>query len=201
MKKTIITIVIAVFVAAASVSAGIFAHRISASREARLTYKNELDTLLKENKELEAKRKELKNSVTETERDIESKNEISVEAQEYETQREKLQQELDAANKTLTDLDTSIQKKKEYIEQSGNIKNPTRGRSVSASSKTLDCPDDISKGRYIAEGRGNLLVYNSSNKLRLSENLSTLDTNSFTFDIAEGESVKVTESVTFTTLK
>lgn len=201
MKKTIITIVIAIFVVAASVSAGIFAHRSSELREARLTYKNELNSLLEDNKQLEKKKNELKNSLTETEQDIESKNEISVEAQEYETQRERLQQELDAANKTLTDLDTSIQKKKEYIEQSGNIKNPTRGRSVTASSKTLDCPDDISKGRYIAEGRGNLLVYNSSNKLRLSENLSTIDTNSFTFDIAEGESVKVTETVTFTTLR
>lgn len=201
MKKTIITIVIAVFVVTASVSAGIFAHRFSASHEAKLTYTNELDTLLKENKELEAKRNELKNSVTETEQDIESKNEISIEEQEYETQLERLQQELDAANRTLTELDTSIQKKKEYIEQSGNIKSPTRGRSVTASSKTLDCPDDIAKGRYIAEGSGNLLVYNSSNKLRISENLSTIDTNSFTFDIDEGESVKVTETVTFTTLK
>lgn len=201
MKKKIIVIAIAFAVLAAAAAAGFFAHNHWTAREAKAEFKKELETMLEENKQLEKKKTELKNALAQTEQSIESKNEISAEAEEYETQLERLKEELNEVNRTLTELDESIQKKKEYIEQADNIKNPTKGRSFSASDKTLNCTEDIAAGRYIAEGRGNLLIYNSSNKLRISENLSAIDTNSFTFDIAEGESVRVTESVTFTTLK
>lgn len=201
MKKPILIIIASVLVAAAAVSGGFFAHDYSSAREVRSAFNSELELLLKENEELDKKKDELKNSVSETERSIDSKNEMGAEAAEYESQLETLRQKLDSANKTLTELETSIEKKKEYIDQADSIKKVTKGRSFTASDKKLECPDSISAGRYIAEGRGNLLVYNSSNTLRISENLSTIDTNSFTFDISEGEAVKVTESVTFTSLR
>lgn len=201
MKKRIIIISAVVLTLAASTAAGFLTHGYWASFEARAAFKNELSELKEENKRLEKEKNELKNSVSETERSIESKNEISVEAQEYQTQLDRLQSELDDANRTLNELDESIKKKKEYIEKADKIKNQTKGRSFTAANKKLDCTDDIAAGRYIAEGRGNLLIYNSSGTLRISENLSTIDTNSFTFDISDGESVKVTDTVTFTSLK
>ncbi len=201
MKKKGLITVVAVFVLAASVAAGYFTHGCWASFEARAAFKNELNDMKEENKQLEKEKRELKNSVSETERNIESKNEIAVEAEEYQTQLDALESELGEANRMLTEMDESIRKKKEYIGQADKIKNQKRGRSFTAYNKTLECDDDIQSGRYIAEGSGNLLIYNSSGTLRISENLSTIDTNSFTFDIADGESVKVTDSVTFTTLK
>ncbi len=199
-KKRLITVV-AAFVLAASVAAGYFAHGGWALFEARAAFKNELNDMKEENKQLEKEKRELKNSVSETERSIESKNEISAEAEEYQTQLDALEAELGEANRMLTEMDESIRKKKEYIEQAVKIKNQKEGRSFTAADKTLKCDDDILAGRYIAEGSGNLLIYNSSGSLRISENLSTIDTNSFTFDLADGESVKVTDRVTFTTLK
>lgn len=201
MKKPILIIIVSVLVAAAAVSGGFFVHDYSSAREARSAFRNELELLLKENEELDKKKDELKNSISETEQSLESKNEIGAEAAEYESQLETLRQRLESANKTLAELETSIEKKKEYIDQADSIKKVSKGRSFTSSNKKLECPEDIAAGRYIAEGRGNFLLYNSSNMLRISENLSTIDTNSFTFDIDEGESVKVTESVTFTSLK
>lgn len=201
MKKRIIIISAVVLTLAAAAAAGFSAHWYWASLEAKAELKNELGELKEENKQLEKEKNELKNSVSETEREIESKNEISVEAREYQTELDRLQSELDEENRTLNELEESIKKKKEYIEQADKIKNQTEGRSFTASNKKLGCADDIAAGRYIAEGKGNLLIYNSSGTLRISENLSTIDTNSFTFDIADGESVKVTDTVTFTSLK
>lgn len=201
VKNPILIIIVSVLVAAAAVSGGFFAHDYSSAREARSAFGKELELLLKENEDLDKKKDELKNSVTETERSIESKKEIIAEAAEYENQLETLRQKLESANKTLTELETSIEKKREYLEQADSIKKMSKGRSFTASDKKLECPEDIAEGRYIAEGRGNFLIYNSSNTLRISENLSTIDTNSFTFDIGDGEAVKITESVTFTSLK
>ncbi len=201
MKKKLITAAIAAVVLAASVAAGYFANLFAVSREASAEFRNSLNTILSDNENLENKREELRGEIKNTKQSLADKNEISSEAQEYSDKLNELKAQADTANRTLTELDATIAKKKEYIEQSGSIKRLSRGRSVTLSDKTLKCPDDISSGRYIAEGSGNLLVYNTSDKLRISENLSTIATSSFTFDLEEGESVKATESLTLTTLK
>lgn len=199
-KKHIIIIAAAAVIVILAVSAGFFAHSHATKSQAKNNFKNELSALETENYKLEKKRSELKDSVSETESDIEAKNEIGLEAEEYINKLEATRQEVEAANQTLSNLETSIEKKQEYLKQADSIKPPVEGNILSVMSETLDCPSDISPGRYIAEGSGNLLIYNSSNKLRISENLTNIDTNSFTFDIESGESIKVTDSVTFTEL-
>lgn len=201
IKKKILTAAILFVVIAAAVAAGFVAHSFAASRESAAEFKSALNSLLDENEKLNQRREELKSNVSETEKNIENKNEIRIEADEYADRLNELKAQVDASNRMLTEMEASIKKKNEYIEKADSIKRLSRGRSVSLSDKTFKCPDDIAAGRYIAEGRGNLLIYNTENKLRISENLTNIDTNSFTFDIEEGESVKATESLTLTTLK
>lgn len=201
IKKKILIAVILFVVIAAAVAVGFAAHSFAVSRESAAEFKSALNSLIDENEKLEQRKEELKSNVSETEKNIESKNEIRTEADEYADRLNELKAQVDASNRTLTEMDASIKKKNEYIEKADGIKRLSRGRSVSLSDKTLKCSDDIAAGRYIAEGRGNLLIYNADNKLRISENLSSIDTNSFTFDIEEGESVKATESFTLTMLK
>lgn len=201
MKKKIIIIAVSALTFAAAIGAGFLTHSFAVSGEARAQFKSGLNSLISQNAELEQKKDDLKSEIEKNEQIIESKNEISAEADEYLNQLDTLKADVDAANRELIELDESIKKKQEYIDRSGSIKKPTKGRSVSLSGRTLNCPDDIAAGRYIASGKGNLLIYNSSKKLRISENLSTIETNSFTFDLEEGESVEATESITLTVLK
>lgn len=201
MKRKIIIIAAAVVVVAAAVAAGFGAHTLGISRTANAEFKREYNELIEANEELNKRKDALRDEISAIERDIESKSEISEEAQEYADRLNEIKAEVERANRTLTEQDETIKKKNEYIEKSDGIKILSRGRSVSLSDKTLKCPDDIAAGRYIAEGRGNLLIYNTENKLRISEDISSIDTNSFTFDIEEDESVKATETLTLTTLK
>lgn len=203
MNKKIKILIISVSAATLilAVAAGFFAHSYATKSSANERFENELSTLNADNYKLEKKRSDLKDSVSEIETDIENKNEIGFEAQEYSNQLEAIKQELETSNETFTELNDSIEKKQEYIEKADSIKTLVEGDTFSITSETLDCSADISAGRYIARGSGNLLIYNSSDKLRISENLSTIDTNSFTFDITSGESVKVTETVTLTELR
>jgi flagellar basal body-associated protein FliL len=199
-KKLIIICIVCAVVLSLAVCAGFFAHNHALKTQAKNDFQNELSRFETENYKLEKKRSELKDSVSETELDIENKNEIGREAEEYAAQLDSVSQELEEASQNLEKLNTSIEKKQEYIKQAGSIKSPNEGEIFSVSSETLSCPSDIAAGRYIAEGSGNLLIYSTANKLRISENLTSIETNSFTFDIVKGESVKVTDSITFTEL-
>lgn len=200
-KNIIIIAVIAVVILILAVSSVFFTYGHAVKSQAKNNFQNELSSLETENYKLEKKRSELKDYVSETESDIETKYEIGLEAEEYTSKLEAVKQEAEAAEQTLAELEASIEKKQEYLKQADSIKPLTEGNIISVTAETLECPSDISPGRYIAEGSGNLLIYTSANKLRISEILTSIDTNSFTFDIESGESVKVTDSVIFTELK
>lgn len=200
-KNIIIIAVIAVVILILAVSSVFFTYGHAVKSQAKNNFQNELSSLETENYKLEKKRSELKDYVSETESDIETKYEIGLEAEEYTSKLDAVKQEAEAAEQTLAELEASIEKKQEYLKQADSIKPLTEGNIISVTAETLECPSDISPGRYIAEGSGNLLIYTSANKLRISEVLTSIDTNSFTFDIESGESVKVTDSVIFTELK
>ncbi len=183
------------------ISSAVFSHKLATKGKAKREIRAEMKVFGDENERLEQKRADLKNEISDFEEKIDSKNEVAEEAEEYMTEYENLKSGVDEAEKTLSEMNLSIERKKAYLEQSKDIKKLSEGKSVYASDKTLKCPSDIAEGRYIASGGGNLLVYNSSDSLRISENLGSIDTNSFTFDISAGESVKAAGSVTFTELK
>lgn len=200
-KKVIIIAAASLIVLAIAAAAGFFAHFHSTKSRAKAEFTNALSMLEAENYKLEKKRSELKDFVSEAEFDIETKTEIGLEAEEYTTQLETIKQDVADSKKELEELTLSLEKKQEYLNQADSIKPLAEGDIISLTNSTLKCPDSIPPGRYIAEGDGNLLIYSTSNKLRISENLTKIDTGTFTFDITKGESLKATDSVTLTELQ
>ena len=71
------------------------------------------------------------------------------------------------------------------------ISSSAGGKRLTLKEGTYDCPGNIAPGRYTIKGTNTLLVYISSNTLKLSENLDRLDNNSFTFNIEKGEKIKI----------
>lgn len=181
---------------AAAVSAGTAAHSLSLKLAGYGAVGNEIRTYAKENAEIEKKQEKIRNDIFELDSKIREKSGTA----DYAASLDETKRLLDEAKQTDAALDAEIEKKREYLKNSKNISALKRGRTVSVSDETLRCPSQIEAGRYIAEGDGYLLVYSSSNSLRLSEDLKKLDTNSYTFDLAEGESMRVSGSASVTEL-
>lgn len=200
-KIIIIKISIAAALLAVIILSAVFSHAGAVRRKAKKELKSEISLLQSENYRLEKKQSDLKDDISDIEDEIDSKNEIAEEASEYMAEYENLKAGVAEAEKSLSELNASIERKQTYLKQSKTIKKLSETEEIYVSGETLKCPADISAGRYIASGDGNLLVYNTSNSLRLSENLGSIETNSFTFDISAGESVKAAGSVTLAELK
>lgn len=200
-KRIIVKISIAAALLAVIILSAVFSHAGAVKIMAKKELKSEISLLQSENYRLEKKQSDLKDDISDIEEEIDSKNEIADEAAEYIAEYENLKTGVDEAEKSLSEINASIERKQTYLKQSKTIKRLSEGEKLYASDETLKCPSDIPAGRYIASGDGNLLVYNTSNSLRLSENLESIETNSFTFDISAGESVKAAGSATLTELK
>lgn len=108
---------------------------------------------------------------------------------------------LDELKENETSLDDQIITKKSYIEQLDQISVPVTGEKKTFSAGEYKCPSQIPAGRYMIEGSGYFYIYSIANTASLKENLSTIDTHSFVFDIAEGESIKLTEECSISSVE
>ena len=80
--------------------------------------------------------------------------------------------------------------------------NLKKGQSFQVGEMGLRCPTAINSGRYIATGDGIITIIAANGSARVSEDLLSIDTGSYTFDLAEGEYVEADSgNVTLTELK
>ncbi len=105
---------------------------------------------------------------------------------------------IENAKKTITELDSAITDKTAYNESLKGLSQNNPQSKKTYTNKTLTVPLDISEGRYIAEGTGTLMIYTGSKLKDKAQDLSLIDTHSYTFDIQSGQSVKIVGTVSLT---
>lgn len=116
------------------------------------------------------------------------------EYKQYNSKLEELQQ-------TYNEMNNQINTKKAYVEQLEKISNSVSGEKQTLKAGEYKCPSQLSAGRYIIEGTGYFYIYSIANTASLKENLSTIDTHSFVFDIREGETLKLDEDCSITSVE
>ncbi len=104
--------------------------------------------------------------------------------------------DIEAANSTIAELDTSITDKQAYYDSLSGLQSETEGDVITLKTGDYKCPSGIKAGRYTAEGNSKIYFYTIANTLKDKVDLSVIDTHSYSFDIASGESIKVDGNVT-----
>ncbi len=114
---------------------------------------------------------------------------------------EQYKSDIDRVTASNSELTKSLEEKKSYLEGLNSIKSYSDGGKFKLKDKTYKCPADIPAGRYKAEGKGKLHLISISNNAKDSKDLSTTESNTYVFDIASGESVRVEGTVELTAMK
>ena len=105
---------------------------------------------------------------------------------------------IEAAKEDIEELDIAIEEKTAYIESLSGLTNGELGSSQSFTNVKLNIPTDLKAGRYTAEGTGTLMIYNIAGSLQDNQNLSLLDTHSYTFNISSGQSINIEGTLSLT---
>lgn len=87
------------------------------------------------------------------------------------------------------ELDRTIEQKQAYLDGLSEISPDTAGGKYKLRDGDYKCPADIPAGKYIAKGTGTLYIKDIANRRKDKADLSTIESNSYTFEIAAGESL------------
>lgn len=140
---------------------------------------------------INSQKKMLENQKKDLQSQISDKSSVNKEIETSVKQIEKLTKDIQEAKNQIETLDSQISDKKNMLLKIETISSSAGGKRLTLKEGTYDCPGNIAPGRYTIKGTNTLLVYSSSNTLKLSENLDRLDNNSFTFNIEKGEKIKI----------
>ena len=130
-------------------------------------------------------------------------------------QNELLRSEIEALKKSIEDydsdieratekdaeLDKEIEQKQDYLDGLSEISPDTPGGKYKLRDGDYKCPSDIPAGKYLAKGTGKLYIKDIANRRKDKADLATIESNSYTFEIAAGESltaegeIEITEQV------
>ena len=114
---------------------------------------------------------------------------------------EQYKNDIERVTASNSELTASLEEKKSYLEGLNGINSYSDGGKYKLKDKTYKCPSDIPAGRYKAEGKGKLHLISISNNAKDSKDLSTTESNTYVFDIASGESVRVEGTIELTEMK
>ena len=151
-----------------------------------MSEKNEMNSNISS---LSAEKKELLYTAADYDKQIEDNRILFEEIQALTTELNTYTESINSAHGTITELDNTIAEKKAYNESLD---------SVSYKNTKLNIPQDLTAGRYKAEGSGTLLIYTIAGTLEEKQNLSVLDSHTYTFNIASGQSIKIEGTVSLT---
>lgn len=158
--------------------------------------------LASENEQLKTRRDILKNDVGSKTDDTPYKDELNTKIAERTGEITAMKTETETAKKSIEETKSKTEAASKTLNALNAGMNLSRGKSVEVGTGGLQCPDAIGAGRYIAEGDGVLTIIAANGAARVSEDLLTIDTGTYTFDLAEGERVKTNNgSITLTELK
>ena len=202
-KKKLLFIYIApVLTLALTVSAMMFGVNMHVSGLASLDVAEMTSEVVSENELLNTRRSILQSEVGSKTDDTDRKNELNKQITEITGEISTMKTDITAAEKSAAELKSKTAAVQKTLTDLKNGMNPKKGRSTEVGESGVMCPYDISIGRYIATGDGILTIIAATGSARVSEDLLSIDTGSYTFDLADGEIVEATGgSVTLTELK
>ena len=147
---------------------------------------------------LSAEKKDLLYTEANYNRQIEDNRLLFDEIQALTTELNSYVDSIDTANQTITQLDKTIAEKKAYNESLNSLSPQTQTGTKTYSNTKLNIPQDLAAGRYKAEGTGTLLIYTIASTLEEKQNLSVLDSHSYTFNLSSGQSIKIEGKLSLT---
>ena len=160
-----------------------------------MSEKNEMNSNISS---LSAEKKKLQYTAADYDKQIEDNRILFEEIQALTTELDTYTESVNSANLTITELDKTIAEKKSYNESLDSISTPTQSGTKSYKNTKLNIPQDLTAGRYKAEGSGTILIYTIAGTLEEKQNLSVLDSHTYTFNISSGQSIKIEGTVSLT---
>ncbi|MBQ3425577.1 MAG: hypothetical protein IJH37_00340 [Clostridia bacterium] len=148
--------------------------------------------------DLKDEKKELERKEAEYTKEI-SKNELLT--SEIEALKENIasyDSDIERVSEKNAELEKSIEEKQSYLDGLSDISADKPGGKYSLKDKDYKCPSDIPAGKYVAKGTGKLYLKDISNRRKDKVDLSTIESNTYTFEIASGESVTVEGTIELT---
>lgn len=155
------------------------------------TFNAEIGNMKKEKEDLQYKAAEYDKTIEDNRILLDEINTLTDTLNEYTTS-------IENAQATIASLDTAITEKTAYNESLNGVTADTPGTSKSYSDTKLSSPADISAGCYKAEGNGTILIYSIAGTLEDKQDLSVIDSHSYTFNLTSGQAIKIEGTVSIT---
>ncbi len=153
-----------------------------------------LDDLQKQKKDLQYQGADLDKKIDDNHILLEEINVLTEELNEY-------NESISSANTTIAELDKTIADKTQYNNNLNNLDTHTLGVQKNYSNVKLNVPGDIKSGRYKADGTGKLMIYTIAGTIEDKQDLSVLDSHSYTFNVSSGQSIKIEGTLSLTKLE
>lgn len=161
----------------------------------RSRYSEEIDKLKKEQASLNSETEKYDKTLEENKQLVAEIDTLTNELNSYTTDVE------DAAARQ-TSLDEQITEKKNYLSGLDSISEETEGTSRTLKEGEYKCPGDLPAGRYKAEGEATIYLYDiSPSSLRDKQDLSTVDSHTYTFTLQSGDTFKTDGEVKLTDME
>ena len=153
----------------------------------------ETDDILDDNRALERQRTQYMDSIEESTSELSDNENESEELKSYYDQITDYEQQSQQLDSDIQAAQTEIDSLSAYASSMGAVSNEASGESRALEAGTYQCPADIAAGRYRLTGTGSFrVVINALNRVSDSQNLGSLDGNSYTLNI-EAETKLITE--------
>ncbi len=168
---------------------------------AKAIVSKEIEQMTNELNELQKQKKELNYENADLEKQLEDNYILLEEIKVLTTELDEYIESINAANITISELDKSIAEKTQYNNNLNNLDTHKAGVSKNYSNTRLNVPNDIKSGRYRADGNGKILIYTIAGTLEDKQDLSVLDSHSYTFNISSGQYIKIEGALSLTKLE
>lgn len=150
-----------------------------------------------EHDRLTEEKAQLETEISASSAEAQTNSEINVKMKSDEDRLAALNSQLEAAKKTNADLTQQLEEKKSLSSHVSSVSGTVKGKKTNLKAGTYSCPGDIEAGTYEISGKeGNIIVYGTDNKVRVSKNLATTEGNSYTLTLRDGERIKFDKDIT-----
>lgn len=168
---------------------------------ANATINNEKEQMQKDINDFEDKKISLQYTAADLDKKIEDDRILFEEIQALKKELEDYNTDIADAKTTIDQLDKNISEKTKYNANLDKLNNQSEVSEKTYTNIKLNVPGDVSAGRYIATGKGKIYIYTIANTLQEKQDLSLLDSNSYTFSISSGQYIKIEGTITLTNIK
>lgn len=198
-RNFLLTVILPIFISIAVGTVIIILNSTSLLKtRAAATIAGEMKQFTSEMSALKSEKKTLKKEAAKYDNELEANNIMLEEINSLTAELTDYTTAVEHAKETIESLDLTINDKTAYNESLASVSPDVAGGTKSYSNDKLNIPSDLKAGRYKAEGTGTIMIYTIAGTLQDKQNLSVIDTHSYTFDILSGQSLKIEGTVSLT---